>query len=94
VGDGRHLETRGLKEAEGDIDPALAGLPTNPPVSGAEPEVPGRGRRLLERRIGTLSASSTYFGPFSLSTESEWCQNGASLGKRAWRRVLGRAKEG
>jgi hypothetical protein len=65
------------------------------PLCRAKREVPARGRRLLERRhIGTLSASSTHFGPFFLSTESKWCRTGASLGKRASQRSLGRAKEG
>src|SRR5919112_762771 len=35
--------------------------------------------------LGKGSASPTYFGPFSSGTESAWCQNSASLGKRVSR---------
>lgn len=39
--------------------------------------------------LGKGSASPTYFGPFSSGTESAWCQNSASLGKRVSRQSVG-----
>jgi hypothetical protein len=36
-----------------------------------------------------LSVSATHFGPFSPRTESAWCRNSASLGKRVSRQSVG-----
>src|SRR5919112_4863237 len=44
--------------------------------------------------LGKGSASPTYFGPFSSGTESAWCRNSASLGKRVSRQSVGCGPEG